>query len=481
MEPQIKRAKVLVVDDEKLKRASLAAELGAKGYEVTTRPSANEAMDDIKGIDFDVVVTDLKMPGMDGLAFLRKIKLLRPETVVIVITAYGTVDSAVNAMRTGAHDYIAKPFSDEELVLKIDKVLAFGRSARENVELRRRLGERVGFANIIGESAAMQRALDLIEQVVDSDCSVLISGETGTGKELVATAIHYNSHRRDGPFVPVSCAALASSLLESELFGHERGAFTGAVKRVRGRFERADGGTLFLDEVDDIPIDVQVKLLRVIESGRFERVGGEETLASAVRLVAATKRDLERVVKEGKFREDFYYRLNVVHIFLPPLRARVDDIPRLARHFLEQLRESKQIEGFSREAMKCLVRYRWPGNVRELGNAVERGVTLCRTKEIQLEDLPETLRRSSGGDSTVSLDLDGRERVDMPKVIADTERDMIQWAMAKASGNQIRAAELLGVPRTTLQSKLAKLNAAGVDADASAADDGASAAELDAS
>ncbi len=478
MERRTKDAKVLVVDDEKLKRVSLAAELESAGYTVSTRPSADEALEDVKNVDFDVVVTDLKMPGMDGLTFLKKIKLLRPQTVVIVITAYGTLDSAVEAMRAGAHDYIAKPFSDEELALKIDKVLAFGRSIRENIELRKQLGERVGFANIIGESAALRRALDMIEKVIDCDCSVLLSGETGTGKELVATAIHYDSHRRDGPFVPVSCAALASSLLESELFGHERGAFTGAVKQKRGRFERATGGTLFLDEVDDIPLDIQVKLLRVLESGRFERVGGEEALDSDVRVLAATKRDLEQLVKEGEFREDLYYRLNVVHISLPPLRARADDIPRLALHFLEELRGAKQIEGFSGAAMDCLVRYYWPGNVRELRNAVERAVALCGTAEIQAEDLPETLRRRSREGSMVALNLDGQESVSMPTVIGETERELIQWAMDKASGNQIRAAELLGVPRTTLQSKLAKLHAVETDADTSAVEAETSAGPL---
>ena len=475
MAPQTKGAKVLVVDDEKLKRASLSAELEAAGYSVSARPTADEALEDIKNVDFDVVVTDLKMPGMDGLTFLKKIKLLRPQTIVIVITAYGTLDSAVEAMRSGANDYIAKPFSDEELVVKIDKVLAFGRSARENIELRRQLGERVEFTNIIGESEAMKRALGMVDKVVDCDCSVLLSGETGTGKELVATAIHYNGHRRDGPFVPVSCAALTSSILESELFGHERGAFTGADKQKRGRFERADGGTLFLDEVDDIPLDLQVKLLRVIESGRFERVGGEETLSTDVRLLAATKLDLEDQIREGKFREDLYYRLNVVHISLPPLRARAGDIPRLAEHFIEELRRGKPIEGFSSAAMVCLAGYSWPGNVRELRNAVERAIALCTTEEVQAGDLPETLRRNLRKGSVVAVELDGRERVDMPEVIADAERELIRWAMDKVAGNQIRAAELLGVPRTTLQSKLAKLNTPASPADASAAQAGTSA------
>ncbi|MHC4250368.1 MAG: sigma-54-dependent transcriptional regulator [Planctomycetota bacterium] len=480
MERQTRDAKVLVVDDEKLKRVSLSAELEAAGYAVVACPTADEAMEDLKNADFDVIVTDLKMPGMDGLTFLKKVKRLRPETVVIVITAYGTVDSAVEAMQAGAHDYIAKPFSDEELVFKIDKVLAYDRSVRENTELRKRLGEKVGFDGIVGQSSAMRRVLDMVERVLESDCSLLLSGETGTGKELVATAIHYNSHRRDGPFVPVSCAALTSSLLESELFGHERGAFTGALKQKRGRFERAGGGTLLLDEVDDIPLDVQVKLLRVLESGSFERVGGEGPLTPDVRILAATKRDLEQLVEEGKFREDLYYRLNVVHVSLPPLRERADDIPRMAQHFLAEFRGDKRIKGISGAAMECLICYHWPGNVRELRNAMERAVALCRTAEIQTEDLPEALRRRPREGSIVALSLDGQESVSMSAVIGQTERELIRWAMGRASGNQIHAAEILGVPRTTLQSKLAKLNTAKGVADASASGAETSAGSVDA-
>ena len=386
---------ILIVDDEKNYLVVLETLLLEEGYEVITKDNPAQALEIVESHELDLVITDMRMPGLDGMEFLALLRARHPELPVIMMTAYATVEKAVEAMKRGAFDYITKPFKNEELKLTIRKAIEMHRLMQENRLLSQQLQERFKFANIVGKSKAMRQVYEIIEKVAQTRASVLITGESGTGKELIARAIHFNSPRRDKPFITVNCSALPESLLESELFGHERGAFTGAVTQRKGRFELAHSGTLFLDEVGDMSPSLQVKLLRVIQELAFERVGGTKTLQVDARLVTASNRDLNQEVERGRFREDLFYRLKVVNIRVPPLRQRRDDIPLLIHHFLEKVATANRLttKGISQEALKSLYQYDWVGNVRELENIIERAVILCDGGEVGTQDLPEELLR----------------------------------------------------------------------------------------
>ncbi|MCU0573470.1 MAG: sigma-54 dependent transcriptional regulator [Syntrophobacteraceae bacterium] len=384
---------LLIIDDEKNYLLVLEDLLAEEGYEVITAESAEKGLEIVRSSDLDVVVTDMKMPGMDGMALLEHCHAEKPDLPLIMMTAFGSVEKAVEAMRKGAFDYILKPFKNEELKLTIRKAVEHHHLLRQNRYLTQTLEGRYRFSNIIGKSQQMVRIFELIEKVAPAKATVLVTGESGTGKELIARAIHFNSPRKDQPFISVNCGALPENLLESELFGHERGSFTGAVSQRKGRFELAHGGTLFLDEISEMSTPLQVKLLRVLQEMEFERVGGAHTIKVDVRVVAASNRNLRTEVDQGRFRSDLFYRLNVVHVHVPPLRERVDDIPLLVNHFLAKCAQDRPRPlGIDPEALRCLIEYPWPGNVRELENVIERSVILCDGERIMLRDLPPELR-----------------------------------------------------------------------------------------
>ncbi len=441
------RGRILIVDDEGNARTALAELLRDEGYTVETAADGFKALPKLEEFAPDLVLTDLRMPGMDGLELMRKARTLDPETVVVLMTAHGAVDSALAAMRQGAADYLAKPINLEELVIVLQRELERRQLRAEAGLLRERLSQRHRVSSMIGSSPAMQEIFDTILQVAPSRASVLITGESGTGKELVAAALHEHSPRARGPFVKLHCSALAETLLESELFGHERGAFTGAVARRDGRFQQAHGGTLFLDEIGEISPAVQVKLLRFLQEHEFERVGGNQTIKVDVRVVAATNRDLLARVKEGQFREDLYYRLNVVTIETPPLRIRPSDIALLAAHFLARFAKEngKVISGFAEAALERLTRYHWPGNVRELENAIERAVVVCRGETIRPEDLSSSIvpLRGEGGAPAIP-----------GCTLAELERYAILKTLEHTGGSTSRAAEMLGISPRKIQYKL---------------------------
>jgi DNA-binding NtrC family response regulator len=440
--------RILIVDDEVNARTALAELLREEGYAVETAADGFKALPKLQDFAPDLVLTDLRMPGMDGLELMRKAREIDLDTCVVVMTAHGGIDSAIAAIRQGAADYLTKPINLEELKIVLDRSLERRRLRREAGLLRERLSARNSLDRVIGSSAPMQRVFETVLQVAPSRASILITGESGTGKELIAAAIHQHSPRAERPFVKLHCAALAESLLESELFGHERGAFTGAQARRDGRFQQADGGTLFLDEIGEISPGIQVKLLRFLQEREFERVGGNQTIKVGVRIVAATNSELPELVKAGKFREDLYYRLNVVAIEMPPLRARPGDIPLLAMHFLRKYaaENEKQLTGFSDEALAKLVRHTWPGNVRELENAVERAVVVCRGDEIRAEDLVATVATAAGGADQLPA-IPG-------STMADFERYAILKTLEFTGGSTSRAAELLGISARTIQYRL---------------------------
>lgn len=445
---------ILIVDDEKNYLVVLSAFLSEEGYETLTASSAQVALEILESTELDLILTDMKMPSMDGVEFLRCIKERLPDLPVVMMTAYGTVERAVEAMQLGAFNFIQKPFQNETLKQIVDKAVGTYRIVKENKRLVQALSTRHSFDNIVGKSKSLQVVFDIIGRVAHTKATVLITGESGTGKELVAKAIHYNSPRRDKPLVTVSCAALTETLLESELFGHEKGAFTGAIAMRKGRFEMADGGTLFLDEIGEVPAAVQIKLLRVLEDMSFERVGGTRTIAVDVRLIAATNKDLRDEVKQHSFREDLFFRLNVVHVNLPPLRERSEDIPLLATHFVnkyahEVLYEERSV---SPEAMRFLCNHRWSGNVRELEHAIERAVLLSKGKEITLDDLPKGL--VSFSDLEIPIDWDKLSA--LPETLDAIEKKLIQKALSLSNNVQSRAASLLGIPRANLQYRLKK-------------------------
>ena len=445
------RKRILIVDDEPSIRKVLKAHLGRAGYDVETAPDGVAATEQLEVIDYHLVVTDLKMPRMDGMALLAWCAERCPGLPVIVITAHGTVDSAVEAIKRGAHDYITKPFDHEELRQIISKALA-----TEEADRRRfRSASEHGQYGIIGQTPEMHAVFDLIGKVADSPTTVLITGESGTGKELVARALHNRSERKAAPFIQVNCGAIPESLFESELFGHEKGAFTGAVTARPGRFELADGGTLFLDEVGELPRDMQVKLLRALQDRTFERVGGVRSQTVDVRLVAATNLNLEKAVRTNAFREDLYYRLNVVPIHLPPLRARADDIPLLVDHFIVRFnaRLGRSVAGVTPESMAALMAWRWPGNVRELENLVERAVLLTEADHIGLSDLPGLDgRREAPSHDTDVEELGLKEYVRV--YTAQLERARIQRVLHAENGNVTRASRRLAISRKSLQMKM---------------------------
>ena len=451
--------KILIVDDEKLMRISLESQLKKEGYNVKSMDNALDGLKMVKSEEYDIVVTDLRLSGMSGMDFLKEIKKHNQEIIVVIMTAYGTLESAVSAIKEGAYDYISKPFSTDELIIKLQRALYYKNTTAEVNRLRREIQSEFEFSNIIGKSEAMKKVLETVKSVSDRDATVMIRGESGTGKEKIAGAIHYHSMRRNGPFVRVSCAALNREILESELFGHEKGAFTGAVKTRRGRFELATCGSIFLDDVDDIPLDMQVKLLRVLQERTFERVGGEETLSVDVRIICATKKDLLEHVKEGYFREDLFYRLNVVPINIPPLRERKEDIPLLINYFLKKFVSQYEdaLPDVSQEVMDILLAYNWPGNVRELENVIEHAVAFSKSKGISIETLPEYLRRVDIRTDLLSMDLSNKQEINLQDALTEVEKKLIQWAHQKTNGNQVKMAEILGIPRTTLRNRLIKL------------------------
>lgn len=445
--------RILIVDDEEGMRRLLVRVLAREGYETVAVASGPEALQQVGGESFDLVITDIKMPGMGGLDLLQELKSFDPGLPIVVITAYGTVESAVQALRSGAYDYITKPFETDEIKLTVAKALERERLLAENRYLHQELEGRYSFSGIVGGSPAMRRVFDIAGSVAASNAGVLITGESGTGKELIARSIHFSSPRKEKPFIVLNCAALAEGVLESELFGHERGAFSGATATKKGRFELAHQGTLFIDEVGEMSLTAQVKLLRVLQEHEFERVGGTRTIHSDVRIVAATNKDLEEEVRKGTFREDLFYRLNVVNIHVPTLRERREDIEPLARHFLEKFaRETgKRIDRISPRALSSMLAYDWPGNVRELQNAVERAVVLARTHIITPRDLPQGLQ----GDDQICLELPERGG-SLTEILEDLEKQLILQTLRREKGSQTRAAQVLGIKRTTLRYKMEK-------------------------
>ena len=452
--------KILIVDDEKLMRVSLEDKLTKEGYSVSSLSNAVEGVKLLQSTNFDAVITDLRLPRMDGIDFLKEIKKASPDTVVVIMTAYGSIENAVTAMKEGAYDYVTKPFSLEELTIKLQKALKHKDTIAENIMLKQRVLSQYGYDNMIGKSEGMNRVFEIISTVSNRDTTILIQGESGTGKELTAGAIHYNSNRRDGPFIKVSCAALNKEILESELFGHEKGSFTGAIKTRRGRFELADGGTIFLDDVDDIPLEMQVKLLRVLQEREFERVGGEETIPVNVRVICATKKDLKKLVQEGSFRQDLYYRLHVVTVQLPPLRERREDIPLLATYFIKKYATHQRVSvnSISQETLNLLLSYNWPGNIRELENVIEHAVAFCTSDTIIPKNLPGSLLERETPSGIFPIELSAIDSIDLQETLSEAERKLLFWAYQKTNGNQVRMSEILRIPRTTLQNKLVKYN-----------------------
>lgn len=452
---------ILVVDDEPNYLIVLSELLRDEGFEVFTAPGGKEGMALVQEVDLDLVITDMQMPEMDGLQFLDKIKEKNSHLPVIMITAFSEVEKAVAAMQAGAFNYLAKPFSNDELLVNITKAVQHYALIRENSRLRKEMLTRTGFSGMVGKNKHMLQVYELIEKVAPTPSSVLISGESGTGKELVAKAIHFNSPRAAKPCITVNCAALAENLLESELFGHEKGAFTGAVAMRKGRFEMADGGTLFLDEIGEIPLALQAKLLRAIQEKQFERVGGSKTLRVDVRIVSATNKDLKDEVKAGKFREDLYYRLNVIHLILPALRERQDDIPLLVDYFVKTVAErlGKSTLQIDKEAMRLLVSLPWEGNVRELENTIERAAILCDENRITSDDVqPESMPHA--GDQAWSQALDMEQLIpanaSLNDVLYAIEDKMLHQALEGNDYVQARAAEKLGITKSLLQYKMKK-------------------------
>ena len=448
---------ILIVDDEKNYLVVLEALLGPEGYETITVDNAQDALDLIRESDLDLVITDMKMPGMNGMELLDEFKKIKPELPVIMMTAYGTIEMAVEAMKKQAFDYITKPFKNEELKLTIKKALQNYRLIKENRLLSEALSDRYRYGNIIGKSKPMLEIFDLIGKVAQSKASVLITGPSGTGKELIAKAIHYNSNRKDRPFISINCGALTETLLESELFGHEKGAFTGAVAMKKGRFELADTGTLFLDEVGEMTPSLQVKLLRVLQEMEFERVGGTRTIKVDVRVLSASNRDLKEDIDNGLFREDLFYRLNVMNIDVPPLCERLNDIPLLVKHFIEKYvneEEQTKIE-LDSEVWKGFYNYNWPGNVRELENVIERAVVLNSDGVIRLEDLPSEF---SGKQGELDVDRFIPPNAPLQETLEQIEEKLIRRALKICDNVQSHAATMLGIKKNLIQHKMKKYN-----------------------
>ena len=438
---------ILIVDDEKNIREGLGKALELDGYNVLLAVDGQEGLDIIENEEIDLVIADLRMPRVSGEELLRRVVQSYPTVPVIILTGHGTIETAVQAMRDGAYDFLTKPVNLDRLSLLCKRALSTRELVMQHRQMQAELEQQRRFQNIIGKSSEMQRIFELVKQVAPTKASVLITGESGVGKELIADAIHNASNRKEKPFIRVHCAALSESLLESELFGHEKGAFTGAVARKRGRFELAHTGSIFLDEIGEIEQSVQIKILRVLQEKKFERVGGEETLEVDVRIISATNRDLKEAIEEGRFREDLFYRLNVVNIHIPPLRERKEDIPLLTSAFIKEFAQEneKPVEGIDPKARAALYNYPWPGNIRELRNSIESAVVMCKGNIVTPEDLPPSITRESDDDYI---------RISVGSSLAEAEREIIRSTLAAQNGNKSRTAEILGIGRKTLHRKV---------------------------
>ena len=442
--------RIYVVDDERIIRVSLADELRDSGFEVYEFANANSALLQMKELKPDIVITDLKMPDIDGLELLKRIKKYNENICVILMTAYSTVSTAVETMKYGAYDYIEKPFDNESVLLIIKRVIELKRIREENKELKIKLKQEYDFSSFVGSSGVVQKVFDLVKIVAQKSTSVLIVGETGTGKELLTNIIHYNSSRNKKPLIKVSCAILSRDIFESELFGHVKGAFTGAVSDKVGRFEMANGGTLYLDDIDDIPLDLQVKLLRALEEGEIERVGGNKTIKVDIRLIASTKKNLRKMVDEGEFREDLFYRLNVFPITLPPLRERPEDIVSLTKHFVSIFSSDAELD-IDKEVFDILKNYKFPGNIRELKNLSERLTLLSLDNKIDVDTIPYEIKFPGFKPSCFTFDSKA-----LNEIVEEVETNVIQSALEKVGGNKAKAAEILCIPASTLKSKITK-------------------------
>ncbi len=454
----MKSHRILIVDDDADIRETMITLLSMNDYTVTAVADGTSAIEKVSREKFDIVLTDLMLPKMNGIDLIKNLKGIDPDLQCIVITGYATVSTAVDAMKAGAYDYLMKPFNVSEVLMLLKRVIQFQDLQVENTQLKKTLNHKYSFDNLIGSSEGIHMVCSLIEKVAETDSTILILGESGTGKELVARTIHYNSPRKHKTMIPINCGAIPETLLESELFGHEKGAFTGASSTRIGRFELADGGTIFLDEIGDMSPTLQVKLLRVLQQREFERVGGVRTIKVDVRIIAATNIDLEDAVQEGRFREDLYYRLNVIPIVIPPLRERTDDIPLLIDYFLTHFIKTKKkdIKGFSPEAMEILMSYPWPGNIRELENLIERLVILKGEGTIGVEDLPKKfVSQTFSKDGVLHITLPDAG-INLKDVVEEFENNLILQAMQKAQGIKNKAAQLLALNRTTLVEKLKK-------------------------
>ncbi len=444
---------ILVVDDDAPTREALASGLRKLGHEIHEAGTGAAAIDEVRRYPVDLAIIDLKLPDMMGTELFGALRILRPEAIAIMISGHATVDEAISALKRGIYDFITKDFRMHELRKVVSKALETQKLIAENQRLRQALQDRGPTGRIIGRGLALLKVIHMVNQIAPMKSTVLLSGESGVGKELVAEAIHYQSPRRPKPLVKLNCGALPEGLIESELFGHEKGAFTGAIQQRKGRFELADGGTIFLDEISEMPPATQVKLLRVLQEGEFERVGGSQTLKGDVRVIAATNLDLEAAVATGRFRKDLFYRLNVIHLCIPPLRERAEDIPLLALHFLDKfcLENNRPAMGFSQEALAAMKSYSWPGNVRELANVVERAVALCTGNMVELNDLPDEIRRHSPADDQIILPVGAP--------MEEIERLAILQTLKKTGGDKELAARLLGIGLATLYRRLKEMEA----------------------
>jgi DNA-binding NtrC family response regulator len=451
--------KILLIDDSPDILTHLAEYLKNEGYDVEASADGERAISMIERKFYDIILTDLMMPNLDGMEVLKYVTKHSQESICIILTGYGTIKNAVEAVKLGAFDYLTKPVKMDDILITLKRAFEFRDLKRENLNLRNQLKKKYKFENIIGDSEKMHQIFETIEKVADTDSTILILGESGTGKELIAKAIHYNSYRREGPFVPVNCAAIPSELLESELFGHEKGAFTNAIRTRIGRFELANGGTIFLDEIGDMSPNLQGKLLRVLQERQFERVGGVKTVKTDIRVIAATHQDLRETVQQGNFRQDLYYRLNVIPIQVPPLRERKSDIPLLIHHFLDHFNRSKKrrIRGIDEEALSGLLEYNWPGNVRELENIIERIVILTNNERISVQDLPEKIQTFSREEPPIQFEIP-EEGISLDNAINEFEKRLILQALNKTGWVKNKAAQLLNLNRTTLIEKIKRQN-----------------------
>ncbi len=447
---------ILVVDDDVAHRIMLKKLIGSWGYDISEAEDGSIAISEVRARAFDLILMDIRMLNVSGIEALEQIKIINPAIPVIIMTAYASVETAVHALKKGAYDYLTKPLDFDELKIAIARATEHTRLKRENEYLKERLGERFDRQSIIGQSKAMVKLLDNVSQVASTEATVLITGDSGTGKEMIANALHYNSQRSEAPFIKINCAALSETLLESELFGHEKGAFTGADRKREGKFRQADGGSIFLDEISEMSPAMQVKLLRVLQEREITRVGGSEVIKINVRVIAASNKDLKKEIAKGRFREDLFYRLNVVALHAPPLRERKEDIPILAQHFLNLFadRNSKSIKGFTPQAMEKLIKYPWPGNVRELMNAVERAVVLSRTEYLDVDELALLMADNA---SAEKYDQNGLTE-NVP--LTEMEKRTILETLNAAGGNKSEAARRLGITRKTLRAKLEKYEGA---------------------